>query len=60
MKVLVEFDQSGTHQDNPWDAPVVYAKGEIHHVTPLHAVQLIQSRQAHLFKNEKGDVIFSA
>ena len=52
MKIVIEFDCSGTHQEYPWGAPVMHRKGELHEVSPLHAVHLIKNHQAHLFSIE--------
>jgi len=59
MDVLVQFDRTGSYQDNPWDLPVSYQKGEIHSVTPLAAIVLIDRREAHLYFHEQDKQIAS-
>ncbi|MDW6094262.1 hypothetical protein [Vibrio rhizosphaerae] len=60
MKVLVQFDQSGKHRDNVWEAPIAHAKGELLAVSPMLAVQLLKNHQAHLCLNESGEILFSS
>lgn len=50
MEVLIQFDQSGSYQDSTWGTPIPYQKGEIHSVTPLSAIVLIDQHQAHLYR----------
>ncbi|CAK4074886.1 hypothetical protein OH458_08445 [Vibrio sp. MarTm2] len=53
MDVLIQFDEKGMYQNNPWDIPVPYQKGEVHLVSPLSAMVLIDQAQAHLYLNDE-------
>ncbi|MCA2017072.1 hypothetical protein LDJ79_13180 [Vibrio tritonius] len=59
MKVIIEYDESGLYRDNAWETPTVRSKGQSQAVTPAQAAQLIKNNQAHLLKNELGEVQFS-
>ncbi|WPC75836.1 hypothetical protein [Vibrio porteresiae] len=59
MKVIIEYDQAGLYRDNAWETPTQRSKGQTQAVTPAHAAQLIKNNQAHLLKNEHGEVQFS-
>lgn len=49
MDVLIQFDQEGLYQNNPWDIPIPYRKGAVLSVNPLSAMVLIDQNQAHLY-----------
>ncbi|MCZ4293079.1 hypothetical protein [Vibrio sinaloensis] len=53
MKFLVQFDEEGMYQNNVWDIPVPYVKGEVRALNPLLAMVLIERNQAHLYTNLK-------
>ncbi|MGX1926364.1 hypothetical protein ACUALS_14595 [Vibrio sp. NH-7] len=55
MDVLIQFDEKGMYQNNPWDIPVPYQKGEVHLVSPLSAMVLIEQAQAHSTSMMKTD-----
>ncbi|EEX94888.1 hypothetical protein VIOR3934_05164 [Vibrio orientalis CIP 102891 = ATCC 33934] len=53
MNFFVQFDEEGMYQNNPWDIPVPYLKGEVRALNPLLAMVLIERNQAHLYhKNQ--------
>tara|TARA_Y100001956_G_C4070491_1_gene163705 strand:+ start:502 stop:687 length:186 start_codon:yes stop_codon:yes gene_type:complete len=52
MEILIQFDDAGMYQNNPWDVPVPYRKGEIHSVDSLLAIVLIDQNHAHLFVDD--------
>ncbi len=60
MKVLIQFDQSGKYKDNFWESATMRSKGDIQAVTPAYAAHLIKEKQAHLYTDEKNQVMFSA
>lgn len=49
MDFFVQFDEEGMYQNNPWDIPVPYLKGEVRALNPLLAMVLIERNQAHLY-----------
>ncbi|RTZ17818.1 hypothetical protein EJ063_03255 [Vibrio aquaticus] len=49
MNFFVQFDEEGMYQNNPWDIPVPYTKGEVRALNPLLAMILIERNQAHLY-----------
>ncbi|WP_159651145.1 hypothetical protein [Vibrio atypicus] len=53
MDVLIQFDEKGMYQNYPWDLPVPYNKGEVHSVSPLSAIVLIDQAQAHLYLKDE-------
>lgn len=53
MKFLVQFDEEGMYQNNAWDIPVPYVKGEVRALNPLLTMVLIERNQAHLYTNLK-------
>lgn len=52
MDVLIQFDQEGLYQNNPWDIPIPYRKGAVLSVNPLSAMVLIDQNQAHLYDDD--------
>ncbi|KLN63846.1 MULTISPECIES: hypothetical protein [Vibrio] len=53
MEFLVQFDENGLYQNNPWDVPVHYMKGEVRALNPLLAMVMIERNQAHIYTNLK-------
>jgi len=53
MEFLVQFDEEGLYQNNSWDVPVPYRKGEVRALNPLLAMVLIERNQAHLYTHLK-------
>lgn len=51
MDFLIQFDEQGMYQNNPWDIPVPYVKGEVRALNPMLAMDLIERNQAHLYTN---------
>ncbi|CAM3809094.1 hypothetical protein [Vibrio aquimaris] len=49
MNVLIQFDASGEYKDGTWKQPISFSKGEIHSVSPLSAIVLIEQRKAHIY-----------
>ena len=49
MNVLIQFDVTGEYKDGAWGRPVSFRKGEIHSVSPISAIVLIEEHKAHIY-----------
>ena len=49
MNVLIQFDASGEYKDGTWKQPISFCTGEVHSVSPLSAIVLIEQRKAHIY-----------
>ncbi|UJF18052.1 hypothetical protein L0B53_13605 [Vibrio sp. SS-MA-C1-2] len=57
MKIVVEFDKTGIHQEAPWSQALHFHKGFTCAVTPLIASQLIKRSIAHLKLDLNGQPV---
>ncbi|GLT17019.1 hypothetical protein GCM10007938_07960 [Vibrio zhanjiangensis] len=55
MNVLIQFDESGEYKDGAWKRPVSYRKGEVHSVSPLSAIVLIEQQKAHIYNKNTDE-----
>ncbi|WP_086981084.1 hypothetical protein [Vibrio aphrogenes] len=57
MKVVIQYTQTGMYKDSTWGNPSLRTKGQLQAVEPAFAATLIKNQQAHLQKNQQGDII---